>query len=517
MGRTPDPIAVNSLHFAMSDETRQLAMATLFPPRRSEDDPWERGLLGILLPSTGPGRTTLILQRIVEQKQGWVAETEEGLFFSPRYVGRALDVAAELSPKAGLVVVHSHPADSGHPDVPPVASQYDLEAEVRMLSELAQILPEAAKVAAAIAGPSGSWRLRSYSFARATSEEELVRASQGPRPLSYVDAEITRVVGANGVRVLDQRRVGAAPGLTERAQESTAQIWGNPAQRELRWRTIGIAGLGGLGSLVAEYLALVGVGRLALVDYDVVGIENLNRMVGVSREDVGLPKVHCVARHCKVVATSPAFEVRAHRASVSEEEGIRALLASDLIIAAADPPHARQVLNHAAYAHLIPVIDGGSTIERSRYEGGTGGKCQITDAGPGRPCLECSGVYNRNEVTEWLEDPHFRGRMRYVTSAMGEQAAESARAPSVVALNALVASQAVMRAVDKMLRLFPLRPETQQRYYVGLGTMEWGPARGCDSNCPRARTVGLGDAHEIPVAVDPDWAALRGRESARHR
>ena len=50
-------------------------------------------------------------------------------------------------------------------------------------------------------------------------------------------------------------------------------------------------GVGGLGSVVAISLMRLGVGKLYLVDYDVVDIHNLNRQIIFSKADVGKPKV----------------------------------------------------------------------------------------------------------------------------------------------------------------------------------------------------------------------------------
>ena len=60
-------------------------------------------------------------------------------------------------------------------------------------------------------------------------------------------------------------------------------------------KTAAVFGLGGLGVLVAEMLARVGIGKLILVDRDVVELENLNRL-GYSYEDLNIPKVEALAK-----------------------------------------------------------------------------------------------------------------------------------------------------------------------------------------------------------------------------
>jgi len=60
-------------------------------------------------------------------------------------------------------------------------------------------------------------------------------------------------------------------------------------------KTAAVFGLGGLGVLVAEMLARVGIGKLILVDRDVVELENLNRL-GYSYEDLNIPKVEALGK-----------------------------------------------------------------------------------------------------------------------------------------------------------------------------------------------------------------------------
>lgn len=64
---------------------------------------------------------------------------------------------------------------------------------------------------------------------------------------------------------------------------------GADIQQKLDRASVGIAGLGGLGSNIAVHLARLGVGRLALVDFDTVDVTNLNRQ-HYTMKDIGVPK-----------------------------------------------------------------------------------------------------------------------------------------------------------------------------------------------------------------------------------
>ncbi len=76
----------------------------------------------------------------------------------------------------------------------------------------------------------------------------------------------------------------------------TAVIRGEEGRRVLAGLRVGVAGVGGVGSILVEFLARLGVGGLVLVDYDVLKEENLNRSLGARREDVGRPKIEYLAR-----------------------------------------------------------------------------------------------------------------------------------------------------------------------------------------------------------------------------
>ena len=131
-------------------------------------------------------------------------------------------------------------------------------------------------------------------------------------------------------------------------------------QRDLRRSSVVVLGCGGLGTWALAALAGLGVGRLVLVDDDVVEASNLNRQVLYGVHDVGARKVDCAARWAR--GFDPELDVVAHSLRVRGVPDVAALVerADALVLAADWPPYelARWV-NRACLAAGVPFITAG--------------------------------------------------------------------------------------------------------------------------------------------------------------
>jgi sulfur carrier protein ThiS adenylyltransferase len=112
---------------------------------------------------------------------------------------------------------------------------------------------------------------------------------------------------------------------------------------------VAIAGLGGLGSNIALSLARTGVGRLHLVDFDVVEPSNLNRQQYAIRH-LGLPKTEALAQ--AIGEINPFVEVVCDRVRVTEENAASLFDADDLICEAFDNAVAKAALVNAFLMHF---------------------------------------------------------------------------------------------------------------------------------------------------------------------
>ncbi|HKC22914.1 MAG TPA: molybdopterin-synthase adenylyltransferase MoeB [Gaiellaceae bacterium] len=154
---------------------------------------------------------------------------------------------------------------------------------------------------------------------------------------------------------------------------------GEPGQLKLLDSKILLIGAGGLGSPASLYLAAAGVGRLGIVDADVVDESNLQRQIVHSTERLGEAKVESAKR--TIEALNPDVDVVAYKERLTSENVERILADGwDVIVDGADNFPTRYLVNDASVWHDIPVVHGSIY----RFEG------QVTVFKPGAgPCYRC--------------------------------------------------------------------------------------------------------------------------------
>lgn len=109
-----------------------------------------------------------------------------------------------------------------------------------------------------------------------------------------------------------------------------------------------VAGLGGLGSIGAFYLAAAGVGHLRLVDRDRVALDNLNRQILHASVDIGRPKATSAAE--KLSRLNPHCRAEAIETAIGEENIDALVEGCTVIFDATDNRATREVLNASSVA-----------------------------------------------------------------------------------------------------------------------------------------------------------------------
>lgn len=120
-------------------------------------------------------------------------------------------------------------------------------------------------------------------------------------------------------------------------------------QERLNNAHVAIAGLGGLGSNVAFYLARIGIGHLHLIDFDTVDLTNLNRQQ-YFLEHVGLPKPD--ALKSELLRINPYLDIRTDFVKITDENLPVLFIDDDIICEAFDIPENKSMLVNGILEHF---------------------------------------------------------------------------------------------------------------------------------------------------------------------
>jgi molybdopterin/thiamine biosynthesis adenylyltransferase/rhodanese-related sulfurtransferase/molybdopterin converting factor small subunit len=131
---------------------------------------------------------------------------------------------------------------------------------------------------------------------------------------------------------------------------------GMDGQRRLKSGSVLCIGAGGLGSPAAMYLAAAGIGRLGIVDFDVVDYSNLQRQLLHTTNDVGLSKLESAKN--KIAALNPHVQIDTYEEALSSENAMRLFEGYDVILDGTDNFPTRYLVNDACVLSGIPNAYG---------------------------------------------------------------------------------------------------------------------------------------------------------------
>lgn len=368
--------------------------------------PLEQGCFCLLREGRGVrGRRLLAGELLLPPPGAWEVQAEDQLRPSAQWLSAVISHA--ITAEAGLLFVHSHP----NPNLPAGFSAVDGEAIGALAESIAPMLD--GPFAAAVVHPSGWVGV----LAADRGVEEIGRVWAVGRTLHALDPPDVRVHRA-GEEDLDARQRDALGEVHE----------------QLRRLRVGLVGVGGLGSPVAEQLVRIGVEEITIVDDDLLDTaSNVRRVVGSTASDLRAasapPKVDVVGRHLDQLGLG--VRVRRVRGDARREDVFRELLDTDVVLSGTDTHGSRAVLNDLASTYLLPVIDCG--VRAGAKAGGrlAALTAEIRVLTPVTPCLWCRGAISSNVIRAENLPPEQRDRLAaegYLVDGFGEPA------PSVVAL-----------------------------------------------------------------------------------
>ncbi len=432
-------------------------------------------------PSQGRERKTALVKHLILPSNG--DRTVHGnASLNSVFFERALSEAT--SEGGGLALMHSHPQG-----IKWQGMSFDDRTTEQSLAPAVFGATRLPFVGLTLAG-DGSWSARFWE-------------RSAPRTYLRRDCATVRVIGDRLVVTYMDKLAG--PPQSGEEQVRSVSAWGEQAHADLVRLRIAIVGVGSVGGMIAEALARTGFEDIILIDFDRVERHNLDRLVYATRNDIGKLKVAVDAEHLSVRATAEPFRVDPVAAAVYEEDGFRAALDCDVIFSCVDRPWGRYVLNLIAYAHLIPVVDGGIGVRTNRFGKLVAADWRAHTATIGRRCLQCHRQYDpglvQAEREGFLDDPtYIEGLPKDHPFKVRE---------NVFAFSMSCASLQMLQMLA--LTLAPLglsNPGAQLYHFVG-GHMEPPNFEPCQPECQFPDLIALGDSCGIQVTgIRPDGKVL---------
>jgi molybdopterin-synthase adenylyltransferase len=378
---------------------------------------------------TRPDRRRLLVRDLIPAPPGaYRKRLEDHLTISPDFFNEV--VSASLRTGLTPVVAHSHPmSDEAR------YSPTDDFGELRLLPVLGQLLPD-----------------------RSPASLLLSRQQMIGRRLIDGAFHAFAAVTVSDISTTRYGREPIPPGVSEGDQyDRVVRAIGCYGHGRLRQLRVGIVGVGGTGSAVAEQIARLGVKEIVLVDPDRVEPSNLPRIYGATHEDIARSslKVDVIARH--LGAIQPELLLRTVAESAVRQPVLLELSDLDLVFGCTDNHLSRAVLNRFAHQYLVPVVDMGVRLD-ARSGSVTAAAGRVSVVGVGMTCLRCSGHIDPERVRAEALPAGERANLARDGYVQGIDDPE----PAVISLNTMVAATAVTVAIGMYTNLVGAPPAVNQ-------------------------------------------------------
>ncbi|HZQ20452.1 MAG TPA: ThiF family adenylyltransferase [Terriglobales bacterium] len=470
----PDP----EFSVAMSNVADQMLQKFLLRPDGQEDL-----TLCLWTPSQGEFRQTALLHTPVLPEPA-DRQVHGNVSFNSSYIERAAQMA--MQQQCGLALLHSHPGPGWQS-----MSLDDHIAESKWAGAI-ESLTDYPFVGLTL-GTDGTWSARFWEHVSGRKFKERwcrnVRSAGERLRVSFADRVVRR------------------PAFQEMFKR-TIVVWGEKNHATLARLRIGIVGLGSVGSLVAETLARMGMQFIVLIDFDEVQEHNLDRLVTATRKDLNRLKVDVTEERMRESSTAAHIDIRKVPYSVVEERGYRAALDCDVIFSCVDRPRARKILNHIAYAHVIPVIDGGIAVRFKKGEF-NGVDWQLQTVAPSRPCLECIGQFTSDDAS--TEEAGFMDDPSYLQGLPNDHGFK--RNENVFLFSENLASLEVLQMVELCTGIGGIHDYGIQRFRSNIGTLEYDVEKECSQSCGMDELVAQGDRYFHLYGKDKGADIARARQA----
>ncbi len=419
-------------------------------------------------PSTGKQRKTAIVFDI-RLPGSDDRNLHKNASFEPDYLTSSVRAACSL--QAGLAFMHNH-----------LSPGWQEMSDVDVVAERDRICPATRATGLPLVGltlgTDGSWSARFWIW-------------DGEK-FNRIWCDKVRVVGRRfNLTLRDRHPLSRSEFLLR-----TVDTWGEECQKTLSNVHFGVVGAGSVGSVICETLARIGIQNMTVIDPDRVEPHNLDRLLYATKDDIGRRKVDLICEGATKSATSRNFNILAISESVQNDRALASALDCDVLFCAVDRPIPKDLLNHIAFAHCIPLIFGGVFID-SKHDGTLGQAAWgVTVAGPQYRCLRCDGQYTSSDVVQ--EHDGSLDSPSYVRQAAD---AEQARVnQNVFPFCANLASAMVLEMIRIVIAEDWWPDSGGRQHYSYIPNCLEASRFQCKQHCTVVQNICIGDRYQYPFA-----------------
>ncbi|MCZ7547627.1 MAG: ThiF family adenylyltransferase [Anaerolineales bacterium] len=435
------------------------------------DLPDEAGAFALAgIANVGDQVDILVRRPIAVPKRMMLVQNEYHLEMAPQAINGL--VALCEANQLGAVICHSHLDGLRY-------SPSDDYGEYRIANTLRQFIPQKAPIASLLFTPDKvTGRIWLPGNSQPTSLDEII------------------VVG-HYVHKIELRNVGRRPAKLD-LYDRQVRTFGESGQVAISHAKVGIIGVGGTGSPVAEQLTRLGVSDFVLIDPDKFSPTNLSRVYGTyyrsakKSKSFSEYKVNLIASNLKKI--NPDAQIRAVSKNVVLTKVASCLLDRDILFLCTDEHWGRSIVNQIVYQYLIPAINLGVRITS---EGGVISHAvgAVDVLRPDKPCLWCKQFLRSERIA--AESLPLEERRKLLQEGYVEDV--DSKTPAVISFTSSVASSAVSQFIHLFTNFMGDAGEISRLNYDFLTGLSSRGTTNIESKCICQKVRGVGDLVPLPT------------------
>lgn len=229
--------------------------------------------------------------------------------------------------------------------------------------------------------------LKKHLFDKNGKLRSFVNLYLGDEDIRYLEKEKTALKSDDELMIIPAIAGGVTEALPDLSPDELARYdrhvilpeVGVEGQRKLKAARVLMIGTGGLGSPLGMYLAAAGVGRLGIVDFDVVDESNLQRQIVHGTKDVGRPKI--ASAYDRLHDINPFAQIKTYETAFTSDNATEIMKDYDLVVDGTDNFATRYLVNDACVLLGKPNVYGSIF----RFEG----QVSVFHPAGGGPCYRC--------------------------------------------------------------------------------------------------------------------------------